>query len=160
MYSCLQRENWSDEDGEEQTLPGHPPGLELGSQSPSAFSTITSTSLAFPSSSRSIDFLQQQQHTRETASERIAAKVRQLIEQLSPEELKRADDEAKRVRAEQLHEYRARSSTENEILSEESTKRVRDRNMEPALESDAEVGETEADGGLDPFGIVIPLSLV
>lgn len=80
--------------------------------------------------------------------------MRQLIEQLTPEELKRTDDEAKRVRAEQHREYLLTRATEGEGLSEESPMHVRERNVEPALEPGAEGSEeAEADSGPDSFGI-------
>lgn len=76
-----------------------------------------------------------QQPPRETAIDRISAKVRQLIEHLNLEELKRADEESKRVRAEQYREYLLTCAAVNESIDEDSPARVPDRIMEPALES-------------------------
>ena len=79
------------------------------------------------------------------------AKVRQLIEQLSPEELKRSDEEAKRVRVEQHREYLATRAIADEG---ESPMQVRDRHLEPALDSGGEGGqEIEAGDGPGIFGI-------
>ena len=79
------------------------------------------------------------------------AKVLQLIEQLSPEELKRADEEAKRVRVEQHREYLATRAIEDDG---ESPMQVRDRYLEPSLESGGEGGqELEAGSGHELFGI-------